>query len=105
MSTDVVSHNTDSMRAWSGTMDANSNSYDDLINRLYTLIDQFAGSNDFKGGLSSDFLDKVLNQRQAFLNYSRTFEDCSEIIKSTATKIDSDEAQLRSIIERANPLD
>lgn len=105
MSTNVVSHDTASMRNWSNTMDSNSNSYDDLINRLYSLVDQFAGSNEFKGGLSADFLNTVMNQKQAFLDYSRTFAECSEIIKSTATKIDSDEAQLKSIINRANPLD
>lgn len=100
----IVSHNTELMRDWSTTMDDNSSNYDDLVARLYGLVDQFVGSEEFKGGLSTDFEDKVISQRPAFERYSTTFNECSELIRKTATNIDSDEAELKSAINSANPL-
>lgn len=99
----IVSHDTDQMRNWSNTMDTNASDYDDLISKLYILIDQFVGS-EFKGGLSTDFVSKVIEQRPTFMKYSETFKECSELINSRAQKIDSDEEQLRSMINKANPL-
>ena len=100
----TVSHNTELMRSWSTTMTDKSNNYDDLVARLYSLVDQFVGSEDFKGGLSTDFEDKVISQRPAFERYSATFNECSDLINKTATNIDSDEAELKGAINRANPL-
>ena len=100
----IVSHNTELMRDWSTTMDDNSSNYDDLVARLYGLVDQFVGSEEFKGGLSTDFEDKVISQKPAFERYSTTFNECSELIRKTATNIDSDEAELKSAINSANPL-
>lgn len=100
----IVSHNTEMMRDWSTTMDENNSNYDELVARLYRLVDQFVGSEEFKGGLSTDFEDKVVAQKPAFERYSTTFAECSEIIRKTATNIDSDEAELKSAINRANPL-
>lgn len=101
----IVSHDTEQMRNWSGTMENNANDYDSLINRLYTLIDGFVGSEQFRGGLSGDFLEKVLSKRTTFMQYSDTFRECSELITQTAGRIDSDEEALRARIGRANPLD
>ncbi len=101
----IVSHDTEQMRNWSGNMENQANDYDSLINRLYAIIDGFVGSPQFKGGLSSDFLDKVLSKKSAFMQYSETFRDCSELINSTAGRIDSDEEALKARIARANPLD
>ena len=50
--TDIVSHDTNAMRTWSNNVDQNSGDYDDLISKLYALVDQFVGSPQFKGGLS-----------------------------------------------------
>lgn len=105
MGTNIVSHDTELMRNWSNTMEDNSDDYDRLINRLYALVEEFAGSSDFRGGLSSDFLDKVLSQKNTFQRYSTTFRECSKLISDTSRKIDSDDAELKSIIGRANPLD
>ncbi len=100
----IVSHNTELMRDWSTTMDENNNNYDDLVARLYNLVNQFVGSEEFKGGLSTDFEEKVVSQRPAFERYSATFAECSELIRKTASDIDTDEGELKSAINRANPL-
>ena len=71
----ITSHDTTQMRDWSTTMDNNASDYDSLINRLYALIDEFVGSEKFKGGLSADFGEKVLSQRSTFMRYSDTFRE------------------------------
>lgn len=100
----IVSHDTDLMRDWSSNIDERANDYDSLVTRLYTLVDQFVGSPDFKGGLSTDFENTVINQKPEFLKYSETFRECVELINTTATNIDSDESDLQSGINNANPL-
>lgn len=101
----IISHNTEAMRDWSTVMDDRAGNYDELVARLYLLVDQFVGSEDFKGGLSADFEDKVVSQKPVFERYSATFTECSEIIRSRATNIDADEAELKSAINSANPID
>ena len=39
------------------------------------------------------------------MNYSQTFRDCAEYMKTKAGNIDSDEAQMKAMFNRANPLD
>lgn len=103
--TNIVSHDTELMREWSTTVEEHSNSYDDLISRLYAIVDGFVGSPEFKGGLSEDFFNTVISQRNNFMQYSDTFKECAKLISTKAGNIDSDEAQLKSMINRANPLD
>lgn len=105
MGTNTVSHNTEGMRSWASNMEANAESYDMLVNRLYSLVDQFVGSSDFSGGLSSDFMDRVLSQKPEFQKFSTTFNECAKLINDRSRKIDSDEAQLKSRIAAANPLE
>lgn len=105
MGTNTVSHNTEAMRSWSTNMNENADNYDMLVNRLYALVDQFVGSSDFSGGLSSDFMDKVLSQKPAFERFSTTFKECAKLINDRSRKIDSDEAELKSRIANANPLE
>ena len=100
----VISHDTAGMRKWSGSMENLADDYDSLVARLYALVDGFVGSPQFKGGLSADFADNVLSKKQAFLEYSETFKECSEYLKSRAGRIDSDEAELKSRIASSNPL-
>lgn len=100
----TVSHNTSSMRNWSKDMDGSAENFDMLINRLYSLIDDFAGSKNFSGGLSNDFKTNVQDKKQKFLMYSTTFREASELVTKRAAKIDSDEAQLKSYFQRNNPL-
>ena len=100
----IVSHDTGLMRDWSNEVNTNKEDYEELINRLYNLIDQFAGSGDFSGGLSRNLLDNSLNQRKSFLQYSETLNECIELINSTARNIDDDEAMLRNMIGSQNPL-
>ncbi len=101
----IVSHNTDQMREWSSTVDTKTGDYDSLIDRLYNLVEGFAGSANFKGGLSTDLLSNMTELRPQFLKYSTTFRDCTDLIRSRATGIDSDESALKSRIDRSNPLD
>lgn len=103
MGSNTVSHNTESMRNWSAAVEDYALEYDRLINSLYALVEQFANSKDFRGGLSEDFLDKFINQKTQFLSYSEIFRECSELINKTATKIDNDHAELKSRIQRNNP--
>ena len=99
----IVSHNTDQMRNWSNVMDTNAGDYDSLINRLYNLIEGFAGSEQFRGGLSTEFLNQIMDMKPQFLKYSATFRDCNDLIRSRAKAIDIDESNLKSRIGRANP--
>ena len=55
----IVSHNTDRMRDWSSAVDSKAGDYDSLIDRLYNLVEGFAGSANFKGGLSTDLLSNM----------------------------------------------
>lgn len=105
MSSNIISRDTDSMRNWSNTMNANAEDYSALIHKLYSLIQQFVGSNDFKGGLSTDFLEKISNLRPEFEKYSTTFEECSKLIKDTSIRMDNTDAELASRIARGNPFD
>ena len=100
----IVSHNTDAIREWSNVMDDNAGDYDSLINRLYNLVEAFAGSELFKGGLSTDLLNKMAEVKPEFLKYSSTFRDCTELTRSIAKAIDTDEANLKSRITSSNPL-
>jgi hypothetical protein len=101
----IVSHNTDGMRDWASVMDTNAGDYDSLINRLYNLVEGFAGSEQFRGGLSTDLIDRMADLKPQFLKYSSTFRDCTDLIKSRAKAIDADESNLKGRIEKANPLD
>ena len=101
----IVSHNTDGMRDWSAVMDTNAGDYDSLINRLYNLVEGFAGSEQFRGGLSADLINRMTELKPQFLKYSSTFRDCTDLIRSRATGIDSDEAALKGKINKLNPLD
>lgn len=103
MSSNIVSRNTDSMRGWANTMSANADEYSSLINRLYSLIEQFVGTEDFKGGLSTDFLTKMSELRPEFEKYSTTFEECSKLIKDRSIRMDNSDAELASRISRGNP--
>ena len=82
-----------------------SGDYDDLITRFYNLVDQFVGSAEFKGGLSEEFFNVVINKRSEFLQYSETFRECAKYMTTKAGNIDSDEAQMKAMFNRANPLD
>ena len=103
--TDIVSHDTNAMRTWSNNVDQNSGDYDDLISKFYAIVDQFVGSPQFKGGLSDEFFNVVINQRNTFLQYSETFRECAKYMTTKAGNIDSDEAQMKAMFNRANPLD
>ena len=99
----IVSHSTDLMRGWSENINDKSNNYDELINKLYNLIDFFVGSEDFRGGITKDFEDSVISHREEFKRYSSTFRECTEYISKAATDIESDEAELKASFNNANP--
>lgn len=95
---EVVSHNVEAMRAWSGNINNASTDYKDYINNLYTLVDNLVSS-DFTGGLSKDFETLVLDKRQDFIRYADVLEECAELIDKTSSSIESDEDALRSRIQ------
>ena len=104
MGSDIVSHNTGAMRNWSSNMTSNAEEYDALINRLYSLIEEFTSSSDFSGGLSTDFYNAVVEKKSAFMSYSATFRECADLINKRASRIDSNEADLKNRFNNANPL-
>ena len=99
-----VSHNTGAMRNWSSNMTSNTEEYDALISRLYSLIEEFTSSSDFSGGLSTDFYNAVVEKKSAFMSYSATFRECADLINKRAARIDSNETELKSKFNNANPL-
>ena len=104
MGSSIVSHNTGAMRNWSSNMTSNAEEYDALINRLYSLIEEFTSSSDFSGGLSTDFYNAVVEKKSAFMSYSATFRECADLINKRAARIDSNETDLKNKFNNANPL-
>jgi uncharacterized protein YukE len=98
----AVSNNTIGMRDWSKNIDSQADSYDELIRKLYTLVDQFANSEDFRGSLSKEFENAVLNQRQMFDSYSDTFRQCTEYMNRTASRIDAENDELAARMRSGN---
>ncbi len=98
----AVSNNSQEMRNWSNDVNMQSDDYDALIKRLYTLIDGFVNSEDFKGSLSNEFENVVLNQKDMFNSFSTTFRECSDLIKTTSYKIDSDRDMLSAGFKSGN---
>lgn len=101
---EIVSHNTEAMRDWASVVNENTNLYSQKIEALYSLINQFVGSPDFKGGLSTDFENQVIDLRPKFEEYAQVIEECVDIIKERATIIDDVESELDSSIRGENPL-
>ena len=98
----IVSHNTEEMRAWANELKNNTNAYDNLVRDLYTIMQGFAGSADFKGGLSDTLINNINRMRPFFEEYSDTFLECIKYIVSTASDIDSDTSRLKQYIENNN---
>lgn len=98
----AVSNNTQGMNEWSRNIESQADSYDELIRKLYTLVDQFANSEDFRGSLSKEFENTVLNQRQMFDSYSDTFRQCTEYMKRTANRIDAENDELAARMRSGN---
>ena len=46
-----------------------------------------------------------MNQRNTFMQYSDTFRECAKYMNTKSANIDSDEAQMKAMFNRANPLD
>ena len=99
---DTVSNNSTGMRNWSSNIQSNADEYDELINKLYSLIEGFANSRDFKGTLSDSFYNTFIAMKPAFLRYSATFRDCAELINSRAANIDNNRAALNNRINSQN---
>ena len=97
----IVTHNTDSMRSWSGNITNSSNEYRDYISSLYNLVDTLVSA-DFTGGLSQDFENFVLGKREDFNRLSGVLEECADLISKTSTAIDNDEAELKAHIQSSD---
>ena len=97
----VVTHNTESMRAWSGNITNSANEYKDYISSLYNLVDTLVSA-DFTGGLSKDFESSVLDKRDDFNRLGEVLDECADLITKTSNSIDNDEAVLKARIESHN---
>ena len=100
--TNIVSNNTGAMNDWSSNINTQADDYDTLVKKLYVLVDSFANSENFRGSLSKDFENVVLNQRPMFDSYSSTFRECAKYIKSAAYRIDSENDGLAAQIKSGN---
>ena len=89
-----VSNNTDKINAWAGDVNTTADDYDTLVSRLYALVDMFANSEDFKGTVSKEIENNVLNQRKMFDSYSGTFREASGYMKKVGMKIANDTEEL-----------
>lgn len=98
----TVSHNVELMQEWSTKMGDNSSYYDTLVDNLYTLIHQLAGSEDFRGGLANDFEEQMERIKPDFKRYSETFQDSIEYVKERTTQIQDDEQFLTNKINSGN---
>lgn len=97
----IVGHNTEAMREWSGNIETSAQEYDQLISSLYSLVDNLV-STEFTGGLSQDFEESVLNKKDDFMRLSQTLNDCAELVKTRSSRIDDDEAELKSQIQSSS---
>ena len=97
-----VGNDTSQMNEWSNNVDLKNQDYEQLIQKLYTLVDNFASSEEFKGSLSKEFENSVLNQKQMFESYSNTLRQCTDYMKTTSTKIDSQNEQLTAQFKSGN---
>ena len=98
MGAETVSHNTGAMRDWSGNINTAATEYDSDIRKLYSLVDSFVAS-DFTGGLSQQFADSVLNQRDKFYALKDTLEEIAKYVNGKADSIDDDDAMLSNEIK------
>ncbi len=100
----TISHSIELMEDWSSRMGDNTNNYDEMVNKLYNLIYQFVGSEDFKGGLSTDFEENMNRLRPEFAKYSTTFSESIEFINERANSIQDKESELANRINSNNLL-
>ena len=97
----TVGHNTEMMREWSESVSNYASEYDSLIHSLYNLLQGFVSS-DFTGGLSKDFESKIMEQKPNFERLTNFLEDASNLVKRTSADIDSDEEELRQMINNSD---
>ena len=102
MSNGTVGNNSDGMRNWSSNIEGNADDYDRLVNNLYSLVESFANSRDFKGTLSDTFYNSFIAMKPEFLKYSATFRDCAELIRRNAANIDNNRSYLNNKINSQN---
>lgn len=97
----IISHNTEKMRAWSGDITKAQEEWNEYVNSTYTTIERYVTS-EFTGGLSEDFNDSVLGVKDEFIKLGETLGECAEIIKNASQNIDDDEAALKQQINNQN---
>lgn len=102
---DIYSHDTEKMGNWSEGMRKSSSNYRLLIDELYSIIRDFAGSPDFRGGLSTDLIADIEGKYGFFLQFEDLFNESAKIVDLRAKNITDDEAYLQSRIANNNPMD
>lgn len=100
----TISHNVELMQEWTSCMSENASNYDELVSRLYNLVNQFVGSEDFKGGLSTDFEENLNRLRPEFERYSETFKESIDFVNERANSISDAESELTNRINSGNLL-
>lgn len=100
----TISHNVELMQEWTSCMGENASNYDELVSRLYNLVNQFVGSEDFKGGLSTDFEENLNRLRPEFQRYSETFRESIDFVNERANSISDAESELTNRINNGNLL-
>ena len=102
MGSNLVGNNSDGMRSWSSNMDNSANEFDGSINKLYSLVEGFVNSRDFKGTLSDNFYNTFSAMRPDFLMFSEFFRGYSNLMKDRASKIDNTHSALNKMVNSMN---
>jgi len=104
MSSKIVSHSTEAMNNWAKTRESDAEDFDTMVNELYSLIDQFVGTDEFRGGLAEDLRNNLDSYKSEFRKYSTTFREASDVMKKNANKIETNDAMHKRNINAANPM-
>jgi hypothetical protein len=97
-------HDTDLMSEWSRNLTDNNQSYRELVDSLYDIFARFYNSPEFSGGLSEQLNDQSGEQRQHFLDFETTFEECAKFVTERAETINDETARLSSMAANENPM-
>lgn len=100
----TVSHNVSEIYNSAKQYEEHASSYDVLIGNLYSLIEELTSDQVFKGGLSMEFKNDVLDKKQKFYSYSSTFRDAAEILNKRGHNIEDATMQMSSKIRNSSIL-
>ena len=97
---DIISHDTELMKEWSGSIETCASDYDGYIKSLYSIIDDFMGS-DFTGDIATELEGEILAKRTAFEKVTLFLQDVAEVVIKASRQIDSDTEELKQKINQS----